>query len=117
MVDESQEFFKRNRGQYLRGVSFADVNTGMAVGDFGTILKTTTGGVTIIQEKQINEVSKDYLLYQNYPNPFNPSTVISYQLAVGDQVTLKVYDVLGNEIATLVNEEKPAGTYEVSWDA
>ena len=43
--------------------------------------------------------------------------MISYQLAVGSQVTLKVYDVLGNEVATLVNEEKPAGTYEVTWNA
>jgi uncharacterized delta-60 repeat protein len=56
-------------------------------------------------------------LFQNYPNPFNPGTVISYQLPVSGNVTLKVYDVLGNEIATLVNEEKPSGTYEVTWYA
>jgi hypothetical protein len=56
-------------------------------------------------------------LYQNYPNPFNPNTVISYQLPVTGNVRLKVYDILGNEIATLVNEEKPAGNYDVSFDA
>jgi hypothetical protein len=58
-----------------------------------------------------------FMLEQNYPNPFNPSTVISYRLPVTSKVTLKVYDVLGNEIATLVNEEEPAGEYEVEFNA
>jgi len=58
-----------------------------------------------------------FLLEQNYPNPFNPNTVISYQLPVGGDVTLKVYDILGNEIATLVNEYKPVGRYEVEFNA
>ena len=58
----------------------------------------------------------NFSLAQNYPNPFNPSTVISWQLAVGSDVSLKVYDVLGNEVATLVNEEKSAGEYHVVFD-
>jgi len=56
-------------------------------------------------------------LFQNYPNPFNPETVISWQCAVGSHVTLKVFDVLGNEVITLVNEEKAAGRYEVIFSA
>ncbi|MBK7377929.1 MAG: T9SS type A sorting domain-containing protein [Ignavibacteriales bacterium] len=58
----------------------------------------------------------EFTLSQNYPNPFNPSTKISWQSPVGSWQTLKVYDILGNEVATLVNEEKPAGTYEVEFN-
>jgi len=58
-----------------------------------------------------------FSLEQNYPNPFNPSTSIQYAVSSRQLVSLKVYDVLGNEVATLVNEEKPAGTYEVEFDA
>ncbi len=67
---------------------------------------------------------KEFVLYQNYPNPFNPSTTIKYsipQQTVGNEnfrsVHLIVYDILGRELTTLVNEEKPAGTYEVKWNA
>ena len=67
-------------------------------------------------ENEGNQVS-DYKLYQNYPNPFNPSTRIEYEIPEVSFVTLKVYDVLGNEIATLVNEGKPAGSYEVEFNA
>jgi flagellar hook assembly protein FlgD len=54
---------------------------------------------------------------QNYPNPFNPSTLISFKLPEQTNVQLKIYDILGNEVATLANENKPAGSYEVEWNA
>lgn len=63
------------------------------------------------------EVPEKFLLSQNYPNPFNPSTVISWQSPVGSWQTIKIYDLLGNEIATLVDEYKSAGNYEVIFDA
>jgi hypothetical protein len=59
----------------------------------------------------------EYALKQNYPNPFNPSTKIKYQIPKLSFATLKVYDVLGSEILTIVNEEKPAGSYEILFNA
>lgn len=63
------------------------------------------------------EIPNQFSLSQNYPNPFNPTTNIEFRIAKYGFVTLKVYDVLGRGVATLVNEEKPAGTYKISFDA
>ena len=64
-----------------------------------------------------NNIPSHYSLSQNYPNPFNPATVISYQLPALSFVSLKIFDVLGREITTLVNEQKPAGKYFVKFTA
>ncbi len=71
--------------------------------------------LTAVAEKPI-EVSS-YRLYDNYPNPFNPSTVITYQIASAGRVTLKIYDVLGREVATLAEGQKAPGKYDVRFDA
>ena len=63
------------------------------------------------------QIPAEYNLSQNYPNPFNPETIINYQLTMNNYVTIKVYDILGREVATLVNEEKPAGKYSLNFDA
>ncbi len=60
---------------------------------------------------------EDFQLSQNFPNPFNPTTTIQYQLPKAGNVTIRVYDILGNEVATLVNGEKPAGVYETKFNA
>ena len=59
----------------------------------------------------------EFVLEQNYPNPFNPSTTIKYSISDNSYVTLKIYDILGEEIETLVSEEKAPGSYEVSFNA
>ncbi|TRZ64923.1 T9SS C-terminal target domain-containing protein, partial [bacterium] len=98
-------------------------------------VKTTNGGGPIIYtgiNNTSSNISKEYKLYQNYPNPFNPSTTIRYSIPSvsspridplssprilgGDPVTLKVYDVTGREIETLVNVKQSPGTYEVTFD-
>jgi flagellar hook assembly protein FlgD len=60
---------------------------------------------------------KEYVLHQNYPNPFNPTTAISYQLSAVSFVTLKVYDVLGREVVTLVDGIRNAGSHNAQWNA
>ena len=64
-----------------------------------------------------NEIPTDYSLDQNYPNPFNPTTTIKYSIPEKSNVILKIYDILGSKVETLINEEKPAGTYELNWNA
>ncbi|GBD87984.1 hypothetical protein BMS3Abin03_01918 [bacterium BMS3Abin03] len=66
---------------------------------------------------EITETPENYSLYQNYPNPFNPTTIIKWQSPVNDFVKLKVFDLLGREVATLINEYKEAGTHSVEFNA
>ncbi len=74
------------------------------------------GDTSVVSVDDEISIVSNFQLSQNYPNPFNPSTVIKYQIPELSFVTLKVYDVLGSEILTLVNEEIPAGSYEVEFD-
>ena len=75
-------------------------------------------GITEVGNKnKINSIPMGFSLSQNYPNPFNPSTKINYSVPRSNKVTIKVYDILGNEAATLVNEDKPAGNYSVNFNA
>ena len=86
-----------------------------------SIIDTSDASFSIIPPSSIetenSEKPDEYALSQNYPNPFNPSTSIKYQIPETGIVSLKVFDVLGNEVADLVNENKPTGSYEVSFDA
>ena len=105
----------------LNGLAYSDYNSTSRI----LSLPAGTGGqfeVTfsprIINSARLHSASvKDFVLYQNYPNPFNPTTMISWQSPVGNWQSLKVYDILGKEVAILVNEYKPAGKYEIEFSA
>jgi len=63
-----------------------------------------------------SEIPQSFSLSQNYPNPFNPNTIINYDLRITNYVSLKVYDILGNEVTTIVNEKQNAGSYQIEFD-
>ena len=92
-------------------IFFIDTLIGWTVGKDGIILKTTTGGVLTGFSNITSEIPERYYLSQNYPNPFNPSSNLGFGISKLGFVSLKVYDVLGNEVAVIVNERKNPGSY------
>jgi polygalacturonase len=89
--------------QYVSGLKFTNVKLN------GTLLTSVEDRLTVTNPRT-------FWLKQNYPNPFNPATIISYHISAAGHVKLNVYDMLGREVAVLVNEEKSAGTYEVTFN-
>ena len=98
----------------LSDMTFTDYRNGWAVGKNGVILKYNSSLINI--HSTGNFTPESFTLYQNYPNPFNPETIINYELGIRNDVSLKVYNALGMEVAVLVNENKPAGRYSVTFD-
>ena len=100
---------------YMRALFYEDGNL------YNFYTNGTTQTYTLLRtvseiEEETELLPNKFLLNQNYPNPFNPSTIIKYEIPERSFVTLRVYDVLGKEITTLVNEETPGGTYQVDFD-
>jgi hypothetical protein len=93
------------------------VVTAVFADPFGAADSTLWNAVVVDVSEETNGVPTEFGLGQNYPNPFNPSTVITYQLSAASFVTLKVFDALGREIETLVDEKQGAGRYTVRWNA
>jgi hypothetical protein len=116
---------------YDFGASWMTVNSGLSntwarsivLDTRGDVLVGTGQGVfrgsslTEVQGPREGEMPSRFILSQNYPNPFNPSTTINFALPKSGQVELKIYNTLGQEVASLINEEKSAGTYSAQWNA
>ena len=94
-------------------IAYDGTNNGVAY-----LLKTNSLGlVSEVENGNYSDYPLNFILGQNYPNPFNPSTKIKYSIPQSTNVVIKVFDILGNEIETLVNEEKQVGAYEITWYA
>ena len=114
---ENWNYQLTGRNENLNQVYFVDPDFGFIVGDNGLILRTTNGGGTTTRTEDEDFQLYNFELQQNYPNPFNPTTNIRFRIAEFGFVSLKVFDLLGNEIITLVDEEKSPGVYEVEFNA
>lgn len=91
---------------------------GWIVGDNGSILHTTTGGTSYVEDDITSEyTAEEFHLYPNYPNLFNASTTIKYGLPEDSRVSINVYNIMGQKVATLIDEHQPAGYHQISWDA
>ncbi len=127
-------FFAGTDGGVFRssdnGDNWSPINTGLTDTDVlalafnsnGDIFAGTNGGGVfrhVESPTAVEEIStripSSFALEQNYPNPFNPSTLIQYQLQAVSDVELTIYNQLGQEVRTLVNERKPAGTHQIAW--
>lgn len=103
---------------WLFSVHFTSNSTGYIAGENGLLLKTTNGGGLFTGIEPVsNEIPERFSLSQNYPNPFNPTTSIEFGIVKNGFVNLTVFDALGREVETLVNQQLQPGFYRVGWDA
>ena len=99
------------------GVTYRFALSAIDLSNNESILSDTVSGRTTGVSQRSSTIPSSYALEQNYPNPFNPSTSIQFDLPRTGFTTLKIYNLLGQEIATLLNEIKPSGSYIVQWNA
>ena len=101
-------------GPYLEDIAWDGSHLWTCHAGINKIYKILFTPTEVVERKSAAPTS--YSLNQNYPNPFNPSTLISYQITTQSHVTLKIFDVLGREVATIVDEKREAGKYEIEFD-
>jgi hypothetical protein len=107
-----------NTSNNLYSLSFVDASRGVVVGEGGTIMGNVQGGLAVaVEDDHERNLPTEFSLAQNYPNPFNPATTIRYQLSLASFVSLRVFDVLGREVAGLVNQVQNAGYHQIMWNA
>jgi len=113
--------FVEGRGTTTEPKTYTYVDYNLVAGEYNYRIKQVdfNGNITFynLAETLVFGTPTKFELSQNYPNPFNPSTTISFSIPQKSDVSVKIFDILGNEIATLVNETKEAGRYNVSFNA
>lgn len=126
MTDHSKLYFSADTGRTWteklsigggRDIVFVNDKCGWFLGDDSVLYRTTTGGLVGVVDRGTPVQPETFSLQQNYPNPFNPSTTIEFSLSHSGYVTLKIFNLLGAEVATVVAQEFTAGSYRVRWDA
>jgi len=116
-TDSLKTWSSISMGHDIQNVNFINDNLGFILTNDGKIYRTTDGGAISGVSQISSEVLEKFSLSQNYPNPFNPSTKINYEIKSSGFVSLKVFDLLGKEVATLVNEKQNAGSYVVDFNS
>ncbi|MBK7106030.1 MAG: T9SS type A sorting domain-containing protein [Ignavibacteriae bacterium] len=128
VFDRMTDDFDRRVIQYYRdsldasyptsSVAYTGAEDGFPAGDLNWFPDKLNDWLTDVDDNSIEVIPSEFTLSQNYPNPFNPSTIIKYAIPSKANVTLKVYDVLGSEVATIIkNKVQNTGKYEVKFDA
>ena len=112
---EQQQISGISANSGFSALFFLDIDTGWIVGRSGTIIKTTTGSQTSVLDNDAIPVY--FELHQNFPNPFNPSTTIRFTLQKSEHMTLKIFNLAGQEVARLVDDVLSAGEHQVHWHA
>ena len=107
--------FESDSNDYIEDIFFLDNINGWALTSQGKILKYGEP-INVSADKPDNIYADEYVINQNYPNPFNPTTTFSFSLPTRSFVTLKVFNILGKEVATIISEEMPAGSYSRQWN-
>jgi len=108
--------FECDSTDYIEDIFFLNNSYGWTLTNQGKIIKYGEP-IQVSADKPGNIYAEEFIIYQNYPNPFNPTTSISFRLPTRSFVTLKVFDILGKEIETMISEEMPAGSYSREWNA
>jgi hypothetical protein len=96
---------------------FYNDSVGWGVGGGGKIIHTTNSGMPVAVANNSGNMPDNFILYQNYPNPFNISTIIEFEIPKRGHVTIKIYNILGKEIRTIVNEVLSPGKYKTVFNA
>ena len=117
IVDTSGDSTQFSLFHYAPGIGEVSNNTYNVSGWYANLELTEYSVVTYVEKDRISEIPADFRLQQNYPNPFNPRTTIEYTLPKSSEVSLIVYNLLGEVVTRLVSDKQFAGHHEVVWDA